>query len=626
MKKLFLLLSFLFLTLLISCGDDKKTEKNVCDNVNCNSWESCIEGVCVLNAGACNEKSNCKEWQTCINNSCVLDEGRCENNSQCGEKNYCNVITHYCDFDIKIVWGACPSYIRTAKECATVMMPYDYTDLNSERVPVFVFRHKSTSPNKKGQIWFLQGGPGGSGAVFDTYFGMMKNRYPEWDLYSLDHRGVGNSEKLLCSNEQYLGSTSTTPIAIENCVNELTNKYGENIKNFSARGAANDLGKLITLLKENDEQVFIYGVSYGTFWAHRYLQLFPNQANGVILDSIALNGYVFLDNYDKLANEVGKQFMTLCEEDSTCSQKMGTIAETPWDAMKSVFDKFDSEEICEDFRGYSSDNLRMLFFQLLAGGAYTRNLIPPIIYRLNRCSENDVAVLSNFINNMFGSKKDDYVPEDQLDSNILYYNIAFNEIWDGITVEEALELNQTYLFSTNGVAGNALIGKSNLWPTYDEPLLSEYSSSETPILMLNGTLDPQTPLEIALPAKDKFNKANQTFLTVPYSAHGVISQSVTIDSLMGRDVACGEKIIFEFIDNPTKEVSTKCFEDLIPVEFGNSEFNQYLSYYMFGTADMWEGSLGKTTPTKNENIERALEILKRTNYKTHKKLKEIFIK
>lgn len=640
MKILFLMLLTIFL--ITSCGDE--SSKSEC-SPSCEKWESCVDKTCQLKEGRCLSTSDCKtegeycnlqthaceqdictsgcdEWETCIEKTCELKEGRCNIADGCDiEGTICNLETHLCDFDIPINWGSCPSYITVAQECATVMMPYNYDDLSSERVPVFVFRYKTNSTNKKGQIWFLQGGPGGSGAVFDDYFGMLKNRYPGWDMYSLDHRGVGNSEKLVCSNEWRLGALTTTPADITKCVGELTTKYGENIKTFSATGASKDLGKLIELLKEDGKQVFVYGVSYGTFWAHRYLQLFPTQSNGVILDSIALNGYCFLDNYDKLANEVGKQFMELCKDDTTCFAKMSTIAETPWEAMGVVFDKIKNGEICEDFSGYAADDLKGVLFYMLAGGAYTRNLIPPMMYRINRCSQDDVAVISTFINNMFGGKKADYVPENELDSNILYYNVAFNELWSGIEVQEALDLNETYYVSTNGVAGNALIGKSGLWPVYDEPFLTEYSTSETPILMLNGTLDPQTPLEIAIPAKDKFTKAHQTFITAPYSAHGVMTQTVTMNSINGGP-ACGEKIIFNFINDPTAEVTTECFEDLIPVEFGNSMFNQYMSSYLFGTTDMWEGGLQKSTIKENKTIEQNLRIIKRTNYKLFKDIQK----
>ena len=49
-----------------------------------------------------------------------------------------------------------------------------------------------------------------------------------------------------------------------------------------------DVGELINLFKRNGihDSAFVYGVSYGTYWAERYMQLFPRQAKGVILDSV----------------------------------------------------------------------------------------------------------------------------------------------------------------------------------------------------------------------------------------------------------------------------------------------------------------------------------------------------
>ncbi len=597
MKKLLLLLLTL---ILVSCGDDKTKEDPIVKTCN----------------------PVCDEWETCVETTCELKEGRCNVAYGCDiEGTICNLQTHLCDFDIPINWGSCPSYITTAQECATVMMPYNYDDLNSKRLPVFVFRYKTNSTNKKGQIWFLQGGPGVSGFVFDQYFNFLKNFYPDWDMYSLDHRGVGNSEKLTCSNESDLGTIDTTSADISKCVDELTAKYGENIKTFSTTGASKDVGNLIELLKEDGKKVFVYGGSYGTYWTQRYLQLFPSQADGIILDSIVVSGYTFFNEFDKLSNKVGKQFMEICQNDSACLDKMKTFAPTPWEAIGSVFNKLENGEICAALDYFTFDDLNIVLYYLLTS-AYTKNLIPAFIYRLNRCNEDDKAVISTFMDNLFGVKKGDYVPESQLNSMIiLYNNITINELWKDTDVQEAIDLNKTYYFSTNGVVGTAVLGNSKLWPTYEEPLLNKYSESEIPILMMNGEFDNQSPLETAIPAKDIYIKPYQTFVTFPYAAHAVTSQAITQDTLEGKPT-CGEEIMFDFINNPKATINTDCFADLIPIEFGNSVFNQTMSSYYFGTTDMWEGGLQKTVKKENKVIENALRINKIKNYKLFKRIQE----
>ncbi|MBN2693890.1 alpha/beta fold hydrolase [bacterium] len=649
MRKVIIYL-LLMLSLLSCNGNSEESEETekLC-NPSCNRWEYCINEVCTLKKGRCSLNSDCLDnqicsdlnwcedkiidpcdsiecnsWESCVDGNCILTNGKCYSNSDCGYYNFCDA-THSCDFDIKIVWESCPSYLKNAQECATVMMPFDYNNLNSYRVPVFIYRHKSASQNRKGAIWFLAGGPGGSGAIFDDYFKRYKIDYPDWDLYSIDHRGVGNSEKLTCLTETELKRATTTENDIEICVQELKDKYGENIKNFSTRGAANDLGKLISLLKKESDQIFIYGVSYGTFWAHRYLQLYPNQANGVILDSIALNGYAYLDKYDYLANRVGKKFIDICENDSICSEKMRTIAETPWEALKSVFNKVDNRTLCPQFREFTSNYLRELLLYLLAGGTYTRDLIPPFIYRLNRCSSSDIEIINSFINTLFGYKKGYYIEdESELRSIILQMSITYNELWDNITVDEALSQNSQYFFSTNGVSWDAFVKNSNLWPSYKESLLMEYSSTDIPILMLNGTLDPQTPLEIALPAKEIFNKTNQIFIEVPNSAHSILTASKTVETLE-NGITCGERIIFEFINNPTESPSLECLNDIIPVQFGDTNFNRMITAYFFKTNDMWEGSLQKNIFKENSDIENSLKNLNITHYTIYKNLRDKFI-
>jgi len=91
-----------------------------------------------------------------------------------------------------IAWGPCPSYIAYTPgfECAFVPAPLDYDEHEGASIDVFVYRLRAADSANKRQIWFLQGGPGGSGADFAQVFWLFSMAHPEWEMYSLDHRGV----------------------------------------------------------------------------------------------------------------------------------------------------------------------------------------------------------------------------------------------------------------------------------------------------------------------------------------------------------------------------------------------------------------------------------------------------
>jgi pimeloyl-ACP methyl ester carboxylesterase len=84
------------------------------------------------------------------------------------------------------------------------------------------------------------------------------------------------------------------------------------------------------------------------------------------------------------------------------------------------------------------------------------------------------------------------------------------------------------------------IWETGLWPIYgDDGYFEKFADTDVPILMLNGTLDPQTPLSIAEPTAAIFNGPHQQFITVPWSPHGVLFNSYTAAALEtgGGDLA-----------------------------------------------------------------------------------------
>jgi len=76
MKNILLALVILFM---FSCGDDTKNdsqeEKNSCDDITCEFYETCDEGVCNLNSGNCESDNDCKENNKTI---CNLDTHTCK--------------------------------------------------------------------------------------------------------------------------------------------------------------------------------------------------------------------------------------------------------------------------------------------------------------------------------------------------------------------------------------------------------------------------------------------------------------------------------------------------------------------------------------------------------------------
>ncbi|MCI0455165.1 MAG: hypothetical protein L0Y68_09245 [Candidatus Dadabacteria bacterium] len=509
--------------------------------------------------------------------------------------------------NIQVKWGECPDFIdpdEKGAECTTIDMPLNHLEGINQKIPIFVYRVLGKAPKKKGQIWFLQGGPGDTNAVFAQLFFLITDRFPEWDFYSPEHRGVGLSANLNC-NDQPLQD----PDYLQWCIDFLEDTWGDNLKDFSTTNAAFDVINLIDILREKDKQVFIYGGSYGTYWIQRMLQIDPNIANGVILDSICPASDCFLDNFDANQNFMGMQIMEICNEDVVCSEKLRTIDADAWQAVGKVFQKVDEGIICAGCNSDECMNIKETFdretlrniLAVMAGDWCFRPIIPPLIYRLNRCNGSDQIALNNFLQSLSGGNDEnngDSGPE--LDSQALSDHISLSELFMGISLEKAEAVANSAFFSDDTSLGLAEINNTGEWPVYGkDDFIGGVPDTDIPVLMLNSTIDGATPLSVAEQAKSFFNKDHQSFIPVPFASHGVIFTSYTTD-IVKTGVACvvptppnwttcGLEMMFDFIEGPTEELNTSCLNNIYKLEFsGTSEITRILSQINFGTDDMWE--------------------------------------
>lgn len=502
-----------------------------------------------------------------------------------------------------IVWGPCPGYIDYGPgfECAFVPAPLDPAAPDGPSIEVFVYRLRATESAGKRQLWFLQGGPGGSGADFAQLFAVYAMVHPEWELYSLDHRGVGNSARLTCAAEQAADSFDAAACAVE-----LTETWGaEGLRQFTATNAARDLGLVIDLAHEPGVPVFVYGGSYGTYWGLRYLQLFPEQPDGVILDSICAPGACHLDEYDRNFNDTGKLILQACAADATCAAKLGVIAPDPWAAVGEVFARIDDGSLCDGAFPFLDRPLLRLVLGFLETDSSVRVLIPGLIYRLHRCDANDQAVLWTFFEAMQqmsgGGGASTPLPEGAtLDASLtLGLHVILAELLGSMSYADVQAIADAAYFSTDGSPGMLQVAESGVWPVVpDDGYMNRWAETATPLLMLNGTLDPQTTLAMAEPAGAHYTGAHQTFVAIDAAPHGVLVSSQTYESVQAMFEGsieyltrpCGFRIMESFVADPTAAPDTTCLGELYPLEFGTaSPLNRYVSAYLFGTEDMYEG-------------------------------------
>ena len=487
------------------------------------------------------------------------------------------------DCPAPVTWAPCPLYYDgragPTAECTTIAVPLRWADPAGPELGVFVQRLRGEGPIR-GQLWLLNGGPGGSGADFDDWMEAFRELDPTLDLYTVDHRGTGRSARLSCPEQEsdtsesgfHLSAAETGP-----CYDAELAEWGDDLAEFTTTAAAHDVGALIERAAVPGQDAFVYGVSYGTYWAHRYLQVFPDQATAVVLDSIAPPTEDFVA-YDRTYNEVGRDFMDLCGADPVCSDKLGA---DPWQAVGALFADIEAGHCRElvDAWGIDAGALRYLLGILLMS-VDARTYLPATVYRMARCEPGDVDAIETMLTLFFGEEAE-LTYYDTLGSDSLFYNVALSEIWpeDPPPIASILA-EQAKLYVSTGLTPEMAVARWGHYP--DDAYVGAWAVTDTPLLMLNGDLDPQTPLAVAIETADHFKGAHQWFITVPRAAHAVTISTPVTDP---DDIQCGMQLLLDFLADPTTEPDRSCLADIPAEQFvGDPEVNRLV----FGTPDLWE--------------------------------------
>ena len=464
-------------------------------------------------------------------------------------------------------------------ECADITVPLYWDNPEDGTMTIHVKRLKALLKATK-QLWLLEGGPGGAGTAGTPPALMQKIAQLDWrtDLYTLDHRGTGYSERLSCPEQESDDSEEGIYLTANEgdaCIEYLEANY--NLDIFTVTQAAKDLGFLVELLKEEEKEILVFGGSYGTYWGHRYAQIFPDQADGIILDSV-LPSVVEGDQIEILGNDVVKDVFDICKEDAFCRSKMG---DDPWGKANEIFEKFKDGHCPELVEiGFTPEylqirTLRSLYFPDL------RILLPAYYYRIERCSEKDVRAFKHLVDVFIPSFPP---PTARSYSDVLFYHIGLSELMsdDPMSAEEMKEIDETLLGTEHFVANKLLPLLEKGWPTYEtDEYYHNWASPHVPILMLHGPLDQRTPIAIASIARESLTGPNQYFIEVPNASHVVISNS-PVKNIFATQ--CGMQIVLDYMEDPFKEPDTSCLANLKPIDFRG---NPLLALQVFGTWNIW---------------------------------------
>jgi pimeloyl-ACP methyl ester carboxylesterase len=466
-------------------------------------------------------------------------------------------------------------------ECTVAKTLLDPNEPAGPTIDVFVKRYRPAKGKGTYALWLLQGGPGASGYKFEGLAEGLGRQFPDIDFYIPDHRGTGRSSRIACPTQEDENSPGGILITEEEwpaCLAAVKAREGSRLAKFTTTNAASDLGSLIDRTRTPGQNVFVMGISYGTYLAHRYVQLFPKQADGVIFDSVAPPG-ASLARQDEDANVAAKDFFDACKNDAFCNQKMGP---DPWAKANALLAKLKMGH-CPQIAVPGVET--HVIFRRVFGGflmhPFYRTWIPSIVYRADRCAAQDVTALRVFMENATAEQSPD--TEQKLWGWILGNNISFSELWEtpSPTAAQLAAIREASVVSRD--VTTLFEPTVGTWPTYPaDQYVGKYADSDVPMLFLSGGLDPATLITKARVMKPKFSRPNQSWFEVPTASHTVIGSSQTRTGL-----SCGLRLVVNFMFGPKSPVDAACLANVAPLNFTNTHLQQE-NLSLFGTADAWE--------------------------------------
>ena len=496
-----------------------------------------------------------------------------------------------------VTWGACPDGPGV---CTFVPVPVDWSEPEGDTLPFFVRKVPSATQPSLGQLWLLQGGPGSAGWMFAQVADDFAAMAPGYDLYIPDYRGVGYSAWLGCEGDR-------PDSLVKSCFDALLARWGDDLRHFSTSATVRDIHYVIESTRRPEDRVLLYGVSYGTFVLNRFLTLFPEAADGALLDSVCPARGCDI-RMDHNANRVAEFAFGLCGEDAFCAGKLGG---DPWGFLQDLLARIDAGHCSELYSPLSNRNLIETLVVFGVTDPQTLPLALATVYRMDRCAPEDVAALSTLANTLGGRAGGFDVFAGEESSLYLSDHVVFAEFWEEGLDKAKVEAELAELtFELGTLRRWANTRASWPWPIVPTPAAEKrWSGTATPLLLLNGDLDYQTHLNGLLDVEESFVNGSQHYVQVPLAGHGVLFSSQIID---GRTYwTCGMQMAAGFFADPQAPVDTSCLDRVEPIRFTGSG---RMASWLMGTSDLWENGTGAGTALRAPLLpgeERAVQALVR---------------
>ncbi|MFF1711544.1 alpha/beta hydrolase [Streptomyces sp. NPDC058268] len=217
----------------------------------------------------------------------------------------------------KLQWKRCDVKGPATFQCATLKVPLDYSDPGGKTIGLAISRLKAGSAKARHGVLLLNpGGPGAPGLQLPVdplmkFPTEVKRRY---DLVGFDLRGVGQSSPVSCgltaeeqADHPYKPQTFAKDVdRVRTVAAKCRARAGDMLPHLTTRNNARDMDVIRAVLGE--KTISYLGMSYGTYLGAVYMQLFPQRADRMVLDSATDPTRIYRGMFQDMAKAAEQAF------------------------------------------------------------------------------------------------------------------------------------------------------------------------------------------------------------------------------------------------------------------------------------------------------------------------------
>lgn len=412
-------------------------------------------------------------------------------------------------------------------QCGTLTVPLDPRDPDGKAIDLYVAVVEALAEQgAPDPLVVIAGGPGQAATNFyvtaEAAFARVVRKR---DVILVDQRGTGRSAPLVCESGEddiflEAGDIDRMIDASRECLEGLAHDP----RFFTTSVAVRDLERVRDAL--GYAELNLYGISYGTRVAQHYLRRYPDRTRRVILDGVLPPAAALGADVPLASQAALDALFDRCEVDAACRQAFPNLR-SRFDAVLARLRKTPVEVSVDHPRtGDATDVVVdhwMLIgvVRLLVYQPQTASLLPFLIDAVDR---GDYSVLATQV----------FLLTEGLEDLAVGLNNAV-VCTEDVPFQGAVDLDahaRTYMGTT---FVEILDRTCELWPRglMDDDL-RELVTSDKPVLMLSGELDPITPPHYARRAAARLG--NVVEVVAPGQGHGMLM------------TACGRRLAAEFLD------------------------------------------------------------------------------